>query len=106
MQQARQKGHVTLKHSFRQGNAVAHVLARKVLMQSNINKLCLFATPSQPAMEQYQRDLEGFSCVKFTSTHVCTRLAALGNDDAIEGSSSYVGANCSSLVCNMSKLDN
>lgn len=96
--QARQKGPVTLKHSFRKENAVAHVLARDALIPSNINKLCLLATPLEPAMTQYERDMEGFCSIKITSTKICTKLDALGKVDALEGCSSNVSANCGNIL--------
>nr|XP_016483296.1 PREDICTED: uncharacterized protein LOC107804005 [Nicotiana tabacum] len=53
MQQIRRTGKVVLRHSFRQGNRVEHALAKMALMQTNINKSSLLATPSEPAIQKY-----------------------------------------------------
>nr|XP_016485622.1 PREDICTED: uncharacterized protein LOC107806020 [Nicotiana tabacum] len=54
MKQTKRKGQVVLRHSFRHGNEVAHDLAKMALMQPNINKMSLLATPPEPAIQQYQ----------------------------------------------------
>ncbi|XP_019244371.1 PREDICTED: uncharacterized protein LOC109224240 [Nicotiana attenuata] len=65
MKQTRRKGKVVLRHSFRQGNSVAHALAKMALKQSNLNNITLLANLPEPAIHQYQQDLEHFSSMKF-----------------------------------------
>ncbi|XP_019230144.1 PREDICTED: uncharacterized protein LOC109211100 [Nicotiana attenuata] len=85
MKQTRRKDQVVLRHSFGQGNGVAHALAKMALMQTNINKVSLMATPPEPAIQPYQKDLEGFYFVKYVCASTCLKLVALGNLDALYG---------------------
>ncbi|XP_019252871.1 PREDICTED: uncharacterized protein LOC109231684 [Nicotiana attenuata] len=76
---------ITLKHSFREGNMVAHLLAKAALMQSSYNKLCVLVLPPEFVIDVYDKDQNGYIYVRSCSRDHCGHMAALGNDNALHG---------------------
>ncbi|XP_019233012.1 PREDICTED: uncharacterized protein LOC109213647 [Nicotiana attenuata] len=85
MDEASRQGTITLKHSFRERNMVAHVLAKAALMQRSYNKLCTFVLPPELVLYVYDKDQVGYVYVRHCSRDQCGRMAALGNDSALQG---------------------
>nr|XP_016446718.1 PREDICTED: uncharacterized protein LOC107771788 [Nicotiana tabacum] len=76
MDKATQQGKITMNHSFREGNMVAHQLAKEALMSHNYNKTCYFVSPPIFAMDAYCKDQDGHMYVRSCSINVCSNLAA------------------------------
>lgn len=69
-----------IRHNFRQGNEVAHVLAKEALTQSTINKVMYYAWPTYFAEEKLEVDREGGNrFVKFVTVNTSSILANYGN---------------------------
>lgn len=80
---ASKQGTVTLKYSFREGNMVAHLLAKAALMQSSYNKLCVLVLPPDFVIDVYDKDHDGYIYFRSCSTDQYGNMAALGNDNAL-----------------------
>lgn len=72
-------GKVVVRHNFRKGNQVVHILAKEASKQSTLHRQMYFAAPSPFVEAQYLADKEGTHFVRLISNNVCIVLAELGN---------------------------
>ncbi|XP_019235877.1 PREDICTED: uncharacterized protein LOC109216198 [Nicotiana attenuata] len=84
-----------LKHSFREGNEVAHRLAKEALKKPPSDKCFCLARPPLFVQKELQKDKQD-SCntLRTISTSVCNFLATLGNSNALKSMSN----SCNSFV--------
>ncbi|XP_070023147.1 uncharacterized protein [Nicotiana sylvestris] len=85
MEEASRQGTITLKHSFREGNMMAHLLAKAALVQRSYNKLCIYVLPPEFVIDVYDKDQDGYIYVRSCSRDQCGHIIALGNDNALQG---------------------
>ncbi|OIT21852.1 hypothetical protein A4A49_65530, partial [Nicotiana attenuata] len=83
MEEASRLGTISLKHSFREGNMMAHLLAKAALIKTGYNKLCTFVLPPELVMDLYDKDQDEYVCARNCSSDQCVCMAALGNDSAL-----------------------
>ncbi|XP_075076389.1 uncharacterized protein LOC142163038 [Nicotiana tabacum] len=74
-----------IMHNFREGNKVAHLLAKKEINQSNMNHLVYLAVPPPLFETKVWADKDGDSSLKLVVDNACRMLAELGNRNALEG---------------------
>lgn len=73
-----------MKQNFRQGNIVAHHLAKDALNLTTFNKTQVPAAPPFCVLESLEKDAEGITTfVKYLSTDVCNVLATMGNQSVL-----------------------
>ncbi|XP_019229975.1 PREDICTED: uncharacterized protein LOC109210947 [Nicotiana attenuata] len=84
-----------LRHNFREGNEVAHRLAKEALRKDPSDKCFYLARPPLFVQEEIQKDKQD-SCnsLRTMSTNVCNFLATLGNSNALNSMSN----SCNSFV--------
>ncbi|OIT23227.1 hypothetical protein A4A49_64688, partial [Nicotiana attenuata] len=78
-----EQGEIIMKHNFREGNMVAHKMAKEALKYPTYNITLYFAKPHDFAMDVYCKDQEGCNYVRSCSMYACNTLASLGNYNAI-----------------------
>nr|XP_009765418.1 PREDICTED: uncharacterized protein LOC104216970 [Nicotiana sylvestris] len=85
MGKAMQQGEIIMKHNFREGNMVAHKMAKEALKYPSYNITLYFAKPPNFAMDVYCKDQEGCDYVRSCSVYACNTLESLGNGNALYG---------------------
>ncbi|KAK4360202.1 hypothetical protein RND71_019154 [Anisodus tanguticus] len=69
-----------IRHYFRQGNKMAHLLAKEALKQSTINKVKYLVRPPHLVKEKLEVDCRGGTLfVKTINVNTCNMLATYGN---------------------------
>ncbi|XP_009792463.1 uncharacterized protein [Nicotiana sylvestris] len=72
--------HPILRHNFREGNEIAHLLAKEALKNFKISRCVHHARPPCFVEHQLLKEKHGFSFkLKYVSTSVCEKLAKFGN---------------------------
>lgn len=94
-------GQVVLRHSCREGNEAAHLMAKEGPSQSTINKLLRFAAPPSFVESKMLEDKERIVILRNLLFSVCKSLAELGNIDALPG---ICGNSNAAWSCNSAKL--
>ncbi|OIT37991.1 hypothetical protein A4A49_61289, partial [Nicotiana attenuata] len=83
MEKAMKQGEIRMKHNFREGNMVAHKLAKEALHYPSYNISSYFAKPPNFALNVYCKDKYGCNSFRSCSLNACNILASLGNDNAL-----------------------
>ncbi|OIT01083.1 hypothetical protein A4A49_60035, partial [Nicotiana attenuata] len=83
VEEASRKGRILFKHSFREGNMVAHILAKEALRRTSFNRLCTFCKPPDFVMDVYDKYREGYVYARSCSSKHCETLITLGNNSAL-----------------------
>ncbi|XP_019266901.1 PREDICTED: uncharacterized protein LOC109244291 [Nicotiana attenuata] len=60
VEEASRQGTILFKHSFREGNMVAHVLAKATLRNTSYNNLCTSVQLPDPVIDVYGKDQDGY----------------------------------------------
>ncbi|OIT28666.1 hypothetical protein A4A49_55726 [Nicotiana attenuata] len=85
-----QLGIPLLKHNFREANSVAHLLAKDSTKLRNMNKTIIHHAPTPAVKAAMKDDAFGKSYLRLISEESCTKLASMGNINAINSSSAFV----------------
>ncbi|XP_059316849.1 uncharacterized protein LOC132067594 isoform X2 [Lycium ferocissimum] len=68
-----------VRHCFRQGSQVAHLLAQEVMKLAIYNTLATMDNPSTTISEAVQADWEGTTTTKTFPVYWCNKLSSFGN---------------------------
>ncbi|OIT20644.1 hypothetical protein A4A49_62761, partial [Nicotiana attenuata] len=85
MEKLMERGETRMKHNFREGNKVAHLLAKEALFQPTYNITSFLREPPNFVENMYYKDKEGRNNVRECTLLACNILASLGNDNALSG---------------------
>lgn len=89
---------LVVRHSFRQGNEAAHLLAKEASNASSINNLSHLVVPPPFVTIKMLADKDGVPFIKFVSLNAGRQLAKLGKLNAMNGLSLQCNAPMFSFI--------